>query len=176
MFPVELRVESDFEKITTWIPESKMYIHHVMLAAAVLQCSFLLIMPSPSLAEKNRTVVSGPQLSGTVPIPQQLSPEEKEWYTTFHEGTFCIQGWKEISAEVLEKVPHKNVKGKLYQSLQSLGVRIGREWSKDNDIRKIDNEMLSQWGDLLKRTAEQDPSELPQLIAELQKKVVALTN
>ncbi len=156
-----------------------MSIKNIILAAVVLQLSVPLIIPVQSFAEqieRLENVQNRRHYVSLEPDPRQLSPEEKEWYITFQEGTFYVQGWKEITAEILKKVPHKQLKGKLHQSLQSLGKKIGCEWSKNNDIRKIDNDMLEQWGDILKTAAKETPNRLPQVIADLGRKVAAVTN
>jgi hypothetical protein len=153
-----------------------MYLNNIILTAVVLSFTFLLTMPFQSLAEQIEPPESKRQCIKPDPDPEKLSAEEKEWYTTFQEGTFYVQGWKEITEEILSKIPHEKVKLELHKTLQSLGTRVGCEWSKNNDIRKIDNDTLEQWGDLLKKTAADDPSELPQVITELSQKVAALTN
>jgi hypothetical protein len=156
-----------------------MYINNIILATVVLQFSVLLIMPFQSLAKQIETlenVKNKRQCLTPEPDPKKLSAEEKEWYATFQEGTFYVQGWKEITLEILEKVPHEKLKSELHQSLQSLGTKIGCEWSKSNDIRKINNDMLEQWGEVLKKAAEETPNELPQVIADLRQKVYAITD
>lgn len=100
----------------------------------------------------------------------QLSPEEKEWFVVFQEGTLFVRGWKEITAEILAKTPVE-LKEKQRIALEQLGVKIGCEWSKDNDIRKIDNKMLQKWGRLLNNTAGENPYQLKEVIAEIDQKV-----
>lgn len=153
-----------------------MYLNNIILTALVLSFTFPLTVPFQSLAEQIEPLESKRQCIKPDPDPEKLSPEEKEWYTTFQEGTFYVQGWKEITEEILAKIPHEKIKTELDKALTSLGTRVGCEWSKNNDIRKIDNDTLEQWGDLLKKTAADDPSELPQVITELSRKVAALTN
>jgi hypothetical protein len=156
-----------------------MSIKNIILAAVVLQLSIPLIMPVQSFAEqieRLENVKNKRHYVSLEPDPRKLSPEEKEWYATFQEGNFYVQGWKEITAEILEKIPHKRLKGKLHQSLKSLGTKIGCEWSKSNDIRKIDNDMLEQWGGILKKAAKETPNRLPQVITDLGRKVAAVTN
>jgi hypothetical protein len=153
-----------------------MYLNHIIFTAVVFQFSFLLIMPFQSLAKQIEPLESKRQCIKPDPDPEKLSPEEKEWYTTFQEGTFYVQGWKEVTEEILAKIPHENLKSELHQSLKFLGAKIGCEWSRSNDTRRINNDMLSHWGGLLKKTAADDPSELPQMITDLRRKVVALTN
>jgi len=105
----------------------------------------------------------------------QLSPEEKEWFAKFQEGTFYAQGWQKITADILEKTPEE-LQERQRVALEALGVKIGCEWSKDNEVRKIDNDMLRQWGLLLKKTAGQDPEQIPEVIVEIEQKVDMLLN
>ena len=106
---------------------------------------------------------------------EKLSPEEKQWFAKFQEGTFYAQGWKEITADILKKTPEA-VREKQRTALESLGVKIGCEWSKDNEVRKIDNDMLRKWGSLLKKTAGKDPEQISEVIVEIEHKVDTLLN
>ena len=105
--------------------------------------------------------------------PEKLSEEEKEWFETFQEGTFYTRGWKDITAQILEKSP-QIVREELHQALESLGKRIGCEWSKNNATRRISTEMLKQWGDFLEQTAEDKPDMISQAIAHINQKVTSL--
>lgn len=105
--------------------------------------------------------------------PRELSGEEKEWFQAFQEGTFYARGWKDITAQILEKAPLE-VRDELQHTLEALGMKIGCEWSKSNEMRKIDNDMLEQWGSLLEQTAEQEPHLIPQVVASIKQKVIRL--
>lgn len=76
------------------------------------------------------------------------SKEEEEWFKKFQEGTFLVKGWKSRIKETLKPFSSPE-KEKLQQQLEKLGERIGREWSKNNAIRRIDTTMLQKWGDTL---------------------------
>jgi hypothetical protein len=104
---------------------------------------------------------------------EQLSAREKAWFDTFQKGTLYARGWRDISSELVAKAPAE-IKSDLQQRLETLGLKIGREWSKSNDIRKIDSSMLRQWGDMLQQAAERQPEHIPQVVAKLDQKVVAL--
>lgn len=104
---------------------------------------------------------------------EQLSAKEKAWFETFQKGTLYARGWQDITAELVARAPAA-IKCELRQRLEDLGMKIGREWSKNNDIRKIDSAMLRQWGDMLQRAAEQQPEHIPQVVAKLDKKVLSL--
>jgi hypothetical protein len=92
--------------------------------------------------------------------------EEQEWYKKFYEGTFLVKGWKGRMEEILQAVPSQN-KEAIRDSLESLGEKIGREWSKENRVRRIDSAMLKQWGEALGRAKKIKPDILAQEIAKI---------
>lgn len=129
-------------------------------------------MPFQAAGEQTRYENNEQQL--TV-MSDKLSPEEKEWFAKFQKGTFYVQGWKGISADIIANTPEE-LQEERQLALAALGTKIGCEWSKDNDIRKIDNDMLKQWGKQLKQTAGQNPHQLPEMIAEIDQRVAMLLN
>ena len=151
-----------------------MYLHVIILAAAVLLHFSILPFSATHAAEHINTETSVRYCTIPLPDPEQLSEDEKEWFSTFQEGTFYVQGWKEITSAILKKIQQKNKKEELQQSLNYLGILIGCEWSKSNDIRKINTDMLEQWGSELQKTAEKKPEELPVVIADIRQKVFEL--
>lgn len=102
-----------------------------------------------------------------------LSTQEREWFVTFIEGTFFADGWQEIADDILVKLSDDERQHK-QQKLNELGNKIGREWCKDNEIRKIDTAMLKKWGYLLKSTAQDDPHLLVKVIEHLDGEVNSL--
>lgn len=115
-----------------------------------------------SLGEK-KTTIGKYDVSG-------MSEKEREWFITFLKGNFFADGWEEISAEILTKTEeqqkeHQQVK------LDKLGYKIGREWCKGNDVRKINTSMLKKWGKKLKNTADDAPHLLPAVIEEISQEV-----
>lgn len=102
-----------------------------------------------------------------------LSPEERDWFVKFIEGTFFADGWQEIADEILVQLP-EDLRRQKQRKLNELGNKIGREWCKDNDIRKIDTDMLKQWGYLLRSTAEDDPHLLANIIDHIDGEVDSL--
>ena len=151
-----------------------MYLHIIILTAALFQFSIVPFSATSVFAEHTERTTSDKFCNIPLPDPEKLSKEEQEWFATFQEGTFYVQGWKEITAEILGKIQQESEKETLRHDLNLLGIRIGCEWSKDNDVRKIDTDMLEQWGAELQKTAEKKPEELPVLIADIRQKVFEL--
>ncbi len=147
---------------------------HIIILATVLQFSLLPSLTTSALAEHTDSTSNKNICSVPLPDPEKLSKEEQEWFTTFQEGTFYVQGWQEITTEILARFSKESDKKTLRRSLNLLGIRIGCEWSKSNDVRKIDTDMLEKWGARLQKTAEERPDELPMLIADIQQKVFEL--
>lgn len=117
--------------------------------------------------------VFGLLAAAPVQAAQQLSAKEKAWFDTFQRGTLYARGWQDITEELVAKAPAE-IQSDLQQRLEDLGMKIGREWSKNNEIRKIDSAMLRQWGDMLRQAAERQPERIPQVVSKLDQKVVAL--
>jgi hypothetical protein len=137
-----------------------MRVNYIFYAVALVQLGMLSVLPPQA---------AGGQWQGR----EQLSAQERAWFDTFQRGTLYARGWKDITSTILAKAPVE-LKSDLQKNLEELGAKIGREWSKSNDIRKIDSEMLRQWGNMLERTAECEPAKIPQVVATLNQKVVAL--
>lgn len=102
-----------------------------------------------------------------------LSPEERQWFIKFIEGTFYADGWQEIADDILVQLPD-DLRRQKELKLNELGNKIGREWCKDNNVRKIDTSMLKKWGYLLKSTAQEDPHLLANLIDHIDGEVDSL--
>ncbi|HEB70099.1 MAG TPA: hypothetical protein ENI88_10855 [Desulfobulbus sp.] len=104
-----------------------------------------------------------------------LSKEEQKWFKTFQEGTFLIDGWQSITEELLASTP-KNLREHQKKRLDQLGLKIGMEWSKDNDIRRVDTRMLQHWGKTLKKIAKKNPAQLPEVIVSIDRELNNLLN
>ena len=76
------------------------------------------------------------------------SREEEDWFKKFQEGTFLVKGWKGRMKETLKPFS-SHERDRLHKHLEMLGERIGREWSRENSVRRIDTNMLQRWGDNL---------------------------
>ena len=103
----------------------------------------------------------------------QLDEEAREWFSTFQEGGMLFDGWKDISDKVISNVPDSE---KMLTKLQmlALGVRMGCEWSKENDIRKISTKMLKSWGGEIREVVRQRPADIAQVINKIEDEVDSL--
>ena len=103
----------------------------------------------------------------------ELDEEAREWFGTFQEGGLLFDGWKDISDDVVEKVPEdKKIKTKVI--MLALGVKIGCEWSKENDVRKISTDMLKKWGKQIRKTVADSPVKIPTVINSIEAEVDSL--
>lgn len=84
------------------------------------------------------------------------SKQEQEWFKKFYEGTFLVKGWKNQMKALLRDFQGEE-RAALNDSLNSLGEKIGREWSKDNAVRRIDTAKLQQWGESLTNARKKGP-------------------
>ena len=116
-----------------------------------------------------------PEQSDYPLTPDRLSPEEQKRFRIFQEGTFLIDGWQAITEKLLANTP-ENLREQQKKRLDQLGLKIGLEWSKDNDIRRVDTRMLQQWGEVLKKTAKKNPEQLPEVIVSIDQEVNNILN
>ena len=101
---------------------------------------------------------------------QELDEEALEWYAKFQKGGMFFDGWQEISEDVVARVPdEKKIKAKV--TMLALGLKIGSEWSKENDVRKISTSMLKDWGKKLSRTVSDSPDNLLVVINSIEHEV-----
>lgn len=139
---------------------------HLIICAAVsvllLTALFSPIGPAQALET--------PTVDVTYQIPANIPPKEQKWYKTFHEGNLGVDGWLDISRDILSKLPAAQ-QPEQQVSLMQLGDKIGREWAKDNRTRKIDTGMLRKWGKELKDASEQGPLPLTRAIASINRQV-----
>lgn len=103
-------------------------------------------------------------------IPHNISAEERKWYKTFQEGNMLADGWVDISKDILAKLPAAE-QPQHQKSLLQLGDKIGREWAKKNDSRKIDTDMLKKWGKELKDASKKNPEALTLAISSIDRQV-----
>ena len=96
--------------------------------------------------------------------------DEEEWFRKFYDGTFLIKGWKARMKEVLQPFSPAE-KDKMREQLDSLGEKMGREWAKDNKVRRVDTPMLQKWGKDLQNAKEKGPDFLAETIRNLDTEV-----
>ncbi len=103
----------------------------------------------------------------------QLSKEDLKWYQKFNEGILFFDGWKDITETVLEKYTLEDQEDVL-KFMQHLGIRIGAEWSKDNDIRMISTDMLRAWGKEIRTAAKKEKADLTIALHKLENEVTTI--
>ena len=89
----------------------------------------------------------------------QNEQEYQKWLRTFYQGSFFVKGWNSIKHELHSKVGSQQHE-EISQLLDELGELIGREWAKDNHIRKIHTNDLKQWGDHLRQAGKLSTEEM----------------
>ena len=104
--------------------------------------------------ERSSTLLQGGDMS---------SKQEQAWLKKFYEGTFLVKGWNSQMKALLKDFDGDE-KEALNDSLSRLGERIGREWAKDNTVRRIDTANLQQWGKSLADAREKGPDFLTEEI------------
>jgi len=97
-----------------------------------------------------------------------VNRKNNKWLRTFYEGSFLIKGWNARVREISKSVPPENM-AEIQTLLENLGEKIGQEWAIDNNVRKIDNTMLRQWGDELRLSKENGTANLIQTINKIEK-------
>ncbi len=103
----------------------------------------------------------------------KLSEEDLKWYQKFNEGILFFDGWKETTETVLEKYTLED-KEDVLKFMQHLGIRIGAEWSKDNDIRMISTDMLRAWGKEIRTAAKKEKADLTIALHKLDNEVTKI--
>ncbi|MGI6638953.1 MAG: hypothetical protein ACOX4Z_07890 [Desulfobulbus sp.] len=133
-----------------------------VMAGLCLATFFYAVAPAKALDQ--------PAISVSYNIPGNISAEEQKWYKTFQEGNLLVDGWVDISADILAKLPPAE-QPEQQKKLAQLGDKIGREWAKENDIRKIDTDMLKKWGKELKDASKKTSEDLTLVIARIDRQV-----
>ncbi len=99
---------------------------------------------------------------------------QQGWYKKFYEGTFPVKGWKSRMNGVLKGLSPED-RGEMGELLETLGEKIGMEWAKPNNVRKIDTAQLQRWGKELQNAgqkgAEALSDQVQQLNGEVNKKL-----
>jgi len=103
-------------------------------------------------------------------VLQELDDGERDWYKRFQQGILFFDGWSSISEEILASYPEEQIVEKK-PIVQRLGVKIGSEWCKDNDVRRIDTAMLKSWGKQLRASINQGHEITTQTLLEIENEV-----
>lgn len=140
--------------------------HYLPIAIAVIGLGLLPQLLFPDLAR----AVDKPSINVTYRIPPNISAQEQKWYKTFQEGNILVDGWVIVSQDILAKLPAAQ-QPEQQANLERLGDKIGREWAKDNEIRKIDTDMLKKWGKELKAASKKDSEALTLAINRISRQV-----
>jgi len=85
----------------------------------------------------------------------QSEEEYLLWVRRFYEGFSMNGGWLEMTSEIHSRVDAATV-ARAAPLLAGLGMRIGREWAKDNEVRRIDTHMVAVWRTALMEAIWQD--------------------
>lgn len=84
----------------------------------------------------------------------QSQTEYLEWTLSFYQGNLVYQsGWQDIRGNIFE-APNPQQRAELLAEIRDLGIAIGSEWAKHNDVRLIDSRMLSLWGSTIQLAAD----------------------
>jgi len=130
-----------------------------LLLAAI--CLFLVSCVGPNLEDWPDTIPQTEvfKVAYDADAENQLRQSEAEylgWVLSFYQGNLAYQsGWQDIQGYVYE-APAPEAAQELLDQLSLLGIAIGREWSKHNDIRQIDTRMLSLWGSTIQLAPDFD--------------------
>lgn len=103
-------------------------------------------------------------------ILRDLTDEQKDWYRKFHEGVLFFDGWQAIALDIINKYDDRE-KQVIKRKVQWLGILIGTEWSKENNVRKINNKMLEQWGDEIRSAMKVNKLELTRVLDDISTEV-----
>lgn len=103
-------------------------------------------------------------------VLDRLTPGERKWYHRFQEGIPCFDGWKKITQAVVEKFPEHERETRL-AAMQTLGLKIGYEWSRDNRVRKVNTDMLRAWGRELRKAGAENHVQLAQVLYKIDSEV-----
>ncbi len=95
---------------------------------------------------------------------------EEEWFRKFYEGTFLIKGWRSRMKELLQSFSPAQ-RDEMRDLLDKLGEKIGREWARDNRVRRVDTPLLQKWGQDLSNAKREGPDFLAQAIIKLDTEV-----
>ena len=123
---------------------------------------------------KNEAALSSDGLSQPAEeVLATLTPGERKWFHRFQEGIPCFDGWKKITQAVVEKFP-EHEREKILAAMQTLGLKIGYEWSRDNRVRKVNTDMLRDWGRDLRKAGAENHVQLAKVLSKIDNEINAL--
>jgi hypothetical protein len=91
------------------------------------------------------------------------------WVESFYKGNLLSEGWTQKGQECVAVVKSEPERRKFIKDLNELGVRIAKEWAKDNALRKISTADLNRWGAALREAGRKDDGTGKSLRSTLQK-------
>jgi hypothetical protein len=104
--------------------------------------------------------------------------EYYSWVKTFYTGNILEAGWTKRAMSVLEALKSEEIRDQVRATLNELSRQIAAEWSKDNDVRKINNSDLTSLGSRLLRAKSKDDGsggvirrELDAILSEVESKL-----
>lgn len=109
-------------------------------------------------------------------VNQQMQSREEylEWVMVFYQGSLVYPtGWSDLDAFILPAANDAQAELLGFQ-IARLGRLIAAEWSKHNDVRRIDNRLLSLWGSVVQLSPTIETQQLS--VAVIQQDVDALMN
>lgn len=103
-------------------------------------------------------------------ILENLTEEQQHWFKKFNDGILFYDGWQSISEEIIKACAEQD---KLYfkKFMQRLGILVGAEWSRENDVRRIDTDMLKSWGKRIRAATKQDKDTLKEVLENIEQEV-----
>ena len=99
-----------------------------------------------------------------------MNSEEAGNYRKFQKGTFLVKGWEARMKEILAAVPEQD-RPQMQRFVEDLGEKIGKEWARDKQARKIDTAMLQRWGAELKEAKKAGGNRLKEKLKEIDDEV-----
>ena len=77
------------------------------------------------------------------------------WVERFYNGINLVPGWSSLSGQVLEKLEEPQL-SVVETRLYNLGLKIGAEWPKDNQVRLLNSRSANVWRDALIESLSRD--------------------
>jgi len=153
-----------------------MHHSHFIRGRLLVVCMIILFTPVAHLAGEHKDYdFQAGSGAGTVleidrSVLKGLSDEERQWYERFQHGVAFFEGWAAISAEILTVFPPEKLLDRQHV-IQRLGIKIGTEWCRDNNVRRIDTGMLQEWGKRLRSAIGGGAEETDEALGDIEREV-----